>query len=247
MQPADSVKATHIQLTDTDLVPLDSKLTFSIKTITPATFSPDEKIEVATADGSFHTTLSMADGGITLQDAKTALVSFDPAKSFGSSAFGPLRFRPISGNGTTGDWQQLATLVRLPVLDALQCSGGPSQMCTLKGGNLFLLQAVAADSQFAQGMQVPDGFAGNALQVPHPVNGTLYIKLRDDPDAVSTAVLPRPAPQRVALVPAAASTAPPAPVPAPPQTAPSEPSTTQAPAPAPAQPQPQPGTQTTPH
>ncbi len=213
VQPAESVKATHIQLTDTDLVPLDSRLAFSVKAITPATFSPDEKIEVATEDGSFHTTLSMADGGITLQDAKTAVVSLDPAKSFGASAFGPLRFRPVSGNGTTGDWQPLATLVRLPMLDALQCSGGPGQTCTLKGSNLFLLQAVAADAQFAQGMQVPDGFAGNALQVPHPVNGTLYVKLRDDPNAVSTAVLPRPASQRAALVAAPTTSAQPAPAP----------------------------------
>ncbi|MDI3254708.1 MAG: hypothetical protein QJR10_08010 [Bacillota bacterium] len=209
IQPDDSVKATHIQLTDTNLVPLDSRLTFSVKAVTPATFFPDEKIEVSTADGSFHTTLSMADGGITLQDAKTAVISLDPARSFGASAFGPLRFRPISGNGTPGDWQPLATLVRLPVLEALQCSGGPSQMCTLKGANLFLLEAVASDSEFSQGMQVPDGFAGNALQVPHPINGTLYVKLRDDPDAVSTAVLPRPyAPQRVALAPATAAASP---------------------------------------
>lgn len=238
VQPADSVKATHIQLTDTDIVPLDSKLAFSVKAVTPANFSPDEKIEVATEDGSFHTTLSMGDGSITLQDAKTAVVSLDPAKSFGASAFGPLRFRPVSGNGTTGDWQPLATLVRLPMLEALQCTGGQSQTCTLKGSNLFLLQAVASDSQFNQGMQVPDGFAGNALQVPHPVNGTLYVKLRDDPNAVSTAVLPRPASQRAVLVPAAATTQP-APQPQAPEPADLQPATT-VPAAATTEPQTQP-------
>ncbi len=37
--------------------PLDSKLVFSIKAVTPETFTPEQKIEVATADGSFHTTL----------------------------------------------------------------------------------------------------------------------------------------------------------------------------------------------
>ncbi|HEX3438205.1 MAG TPA: hypothetical protein VHT24_15655 [Pseudacidobacterium sp.] len=212
VQPSDEVKATHIQLTDTNQVPLDSRIIFSVKAITPETFSPDEKIEVTTEDGSFHTTLSMADGSITLQDAKTALVTVDPAKNFGPSAFGPLRFRPVNGKGTTGDWQPLATLVRLPVLDTLQCSGNANQMCTLKGSNLFLLEGVASDAQFAQGMQVPDGFAGNALQVPHPVNGSLYVKLRDDPSAVNTAVLPRqPTPsQRAALAPTpTAQTAPP--------------------------------------
>lgn len=190
VQPSDELQNTHITLTDTNEVPLNSKLVFSIKAVTPESFSPDEKIEVATVDGSFHTILSVADGSMTLQDSKTALVTVDLAKSFGASAFGPLQFRPVTAKDTTGDWQPLASLVRLPVLETLQCARSTSQPCTLTGTNLFLLDAVATDSSFSQEMQVPDGFAGNTLQVPHPASGSLYVKLRDDPAAVNAVTLP---------------------------------------------------------
>ncbi|QNI32041.1 hypothetical protein H7849_24035 [Alloacidobacterium dinghuense] len=215
VQPSDPTKDTHITLSDTNEVPLNSKLVFSIKAVTPETFSPDQKIEVATADGVFHNTLSLADGSLTLQDSKTALATVDPAKSFGPSAFGPLRFRPVGPNDTPGDWQPLANLVRLPVLDAVQCGHGAGQPCTLTGSNLFLIDSVSADPSFAQGMQVPDGFAGNALQVPHPVSGSLYVKLRDDPSAINTVVVPRkPLPQQASTaMPSAPATAP-APTPA---------------------------------
>ncbi|HLH37413.1 MAG TPA: hypothetical protein VKX41_22285 [Alloacidobacterium sp.] len=197
VQTADPGKDTHITLTDTNEVPLNSKLVFSIKAVTPDTFTPEQKIEVATANGSFHTTLSMGDGSLTLQDSTTALATIDPAKNFGASAFGPLRFRPVGANGVSGDWQPLATLVRVPVLDSVQCSKSTAQTCTLTGENLFLIDSVSADQGFAQSMQVPDGFAGNALQVPHPVGGSLYVKLRDDPAAVNTVVVPRkPLPQQ---------------------------------------------------
>ena len=44
------------------------------------------------------------------------MATLDPLKSFGPSAFGPLRFRAVDGN-LKGDWQPLATLVRLPVTE----------------------------------------------------------------------------------------------------------------------------------
>jgi hypothetical protein len=217
VQASDDAPDTHIALTDTNEVPLKSKLVFSVKAVTPATFSTDQKIEVATADGSFHTTLGVADGSLTLQDATTALATVDLAKSFGPSAFGPLRFRPIGAKQAEGDWQPLANLVRLPILETLQCARSTTQPCTLTGTNLFLLDAVASDPAFDQSMQVPDGFAGNTLQVPHPVNGSLYIKLRDDPSAVNTVVLPaKPLPQQASSAhgaPLPVSIAPPTPKP----------------------------------
>jgi len=225
VQPTDPGKDTHITLSDTNEVPLNSKLVFSIKAVTPETFTPEQKIEVATENGAFHTTLSLADGSLTLQDSKTALATVDPAKSFGPSAFGPLRFRPVGPKDTAGEWQPLATLVRLPVLDGLQC-GRSSQPCTLTGENLFLIDSVASDTNFTQGMQVPDGFAGNALQVPHPVGGSLYVKLRDDPSAVNTVVVPRkPLPQQASTVqPGAAAVSAPAPdAPKPDAAAPAQP------------------------
>jgi hypothetical protein len=38
-------------------------------------------------------------------------------------------------------------------------------------------------------VRVPDCFAGESLQVPRPAASQLYLKLRDDPQPVSIAVL----------------------------------------------------------
>jgi hypothetical protein len=38
-------------------------------------------------------------------------------------------------------------------------------------------------------MVVPDGFLGTALPVPHPGAGTLYLKLRDNPQVINPAAL----------------------------------------------------------
>jgi hypothetical protein len=48
---------------------------------------------------------------------------------------------------------------------------------------------VAADPQFHNAVQVPDGFPGNTLPVPHPTTGELYVRLRDDPAIVNAATL----------------------------------------------------------
>jgi hypothetical protein len=54
---------------------------------------------------------------------------------------------------------------------------------------LFLLDQVGIDAQLANAVTVPEGFGEATLSVPRP-NGTLYLKLRDDPAVVNTAVLP---------------------------------------------------------
>ncbi len=180
--------ASLVQLGSEDELPEHAKLTFFVQAVTPASFSRDQKIEVASGDSGFSTVLRVADGGIVLQDSKTALVKLDPAKAFGSSAFGPLRFRAISADGASGDWQPLATLVRVPQLTDLKCVEGAA-LCTLSGSDLFLLQQVGADPQMAAAVTVPEGFGDATLAVPRP-NGTLYLKLRDDPAVVNTAVLP---------------------------------------------------------
>jgi hypothetical protein len=180
--------ASAVQLGSQDELPDHAKLTFFVQAITPASFPRDQRIEVASNDSSFSTVLRVGEGGIVLQDSKTALVTLDPTKAFGGSAFGPLRFRPISGDGTQGDWQPLATLVRVPQLKELKCAEGAA-VCTLVGTDLFLLDQVGVDAQLANAVTVPEGFGESTLSVPRP-NGTLYLKLRDDPAVVNTAVLP---------------------------------------------------------
>lgn len=90
------------------------------------------------------------------------------------------------------DWQPLGILVRLPGLARLQCSLDLSANCSLSGSNLFLLQSVSADPGFANPGTVPDGFTGSTLPVPHPAGsgGTLFLKLRDDPNPIDSAIIP---------------------------------------------------------
>ena len=181
---------SSISLGSQDELPLDGQISFLLKTEIPDKFPRTEKIEVATADESFSTMLSVADGSLVLRDSENLLAALDPHKAFGPSAFGPLRFRPVAADGTKGDWQPLATLVRVPALKEIRCPESPDKPCELSGANLFLIDSVASDPQFAHTTPVPTGFIDSTLSVPHPNGAALYIKLRDDPATVSTAGLP---------------------------------------------------------
>lgn len=186
VEPSASRADSHIELAGEDELPQDALLTFSVRARTPAIIERDESIEIATADESFVTTLSLANGGMTLEDSRVAVVTLDPAKAFGFSAFGPLKFRVVAG-GAAGDWQPLATLVRLPALKGVKCPATPELACKLTGTNLFLVDAIASDANFQHVVQVPDGFPGYALPVPHPQDGRLYVRLRDDPQVINLA------------------------------------------------------------
>jgi hypothetical protein len=254
---ANTDSPTMIQLGNSNELPQDGRLSFFLKTQVPENYPPTEKVEVATGDESFHALLSEKDGSLTPQDSKTVFATLDPMKLLGPSAFGPLKFRPVSDDGAEGDWQPLASLVRMPDLKEVRCmpvavmgeaksphsrteeqaepaeakpksekqpaaesrlvsensaentvdektaespksaaseakpgEAKAEQECTLTGDKLFLIDAVSADPDFTTSIAVPDGFVENRLTVPAPKGKTLYIKLRDDPATVDTAVLP---------------------------------------------------------
>ena len=209
-----------VRLGSTDDLPLSSRLVFFLKSVVPQTFPRNQNIEVAAADGSFHTVLSLADGSLMLEDSKTALGTVEPLARFGSSAFGPLRARAVSSNGVAGDWMPLGTLVRIPGFKELRCPRVPTKPCTLVGTNLFLAESISAAEDFSNPTEIPPDFTGAQLVVPHPANGALYLKLRDDPQTVQTLTLPvtlvgpasSPVPQTAAIQtqPAAAPVTPPA-------------------------------------
>lgn len=208
IEPDEASTASNIQISGQDELPQSSKLTFSLKAQSPATFSRQDKIEVATVDGAYSTFLDMGNGTLVLQDAKTALATFDPSKAFGSSAFGPIQFRMIDADGVKGDWQPLVSLVRLPGLHDLECPAAADQPCSLAGSGLFLIDSVSSDALFSHPVQVPDGFPGNVLSVPHPEGNELYVKLRDDPAQVNLVTLSAepmttPKPQSVSTAPQA--------------------------------------------
>ena len=188
VQAAAGSSAVHFA--KTEALPQDARISFFVKAEAPAEFSRTEKIEVATTDGGFSTTLSKADGSLVQQDAGSVLAIFDPLKTFGPAAFGALQFRAVEANGGKGDWQPLATLVRVPQLKEVRCPDDAEKPCSLRGTNLFLLDAVAADSQFKHAVTIPAGYVSESIAVPRPYGTRLYIKLRDDPEALATVALP---------------------------------------------------------
>jgi hypothetical protein len=188
VQPSPSSKESNIQLADPGELPQDAILAFAVRTQWPAVFARDQTIEVATSDESSSTVLSFINGGMTLENAQVAVVTLNPAKAFGASAFGPLQFRVVA-KGITGDWQPLGNLVRLPVLKDLACPSTPDLACKLSGTNLYLVDSISNDPGFTHPIQVPDGFLGSALPVPHPTLGPLYVKLRDNPSVINPTTL----------------------------------------------------------
>lgn len=190
VQDADSGQASPVSLGSSDDLPIDDRLIFFLKATTPDKFERNEKVEVAAGDLSFRTTLDLSNGSLILENASTAVGSLEPLKSFGPSAFGPVRVRLVAADGATGDWLPLGTLVRLPKFKELQCSRYVDQPCVLSGSSLFLAEAFSSSPEFDNPTAVPLDFTGTEIAVPHPVDGVLYMKLRDDPSTVQTLNLP---------------------------------------------------------
>jgi hypothetical protein len=207
-QDESSAAPNPVQLGSLDDLPADNRLVFFLRSRVPANFPRNEKVEVAAVDGSFRTVLALADGGLMLEDAKTAVGTLDPLARFGSSAFGPVEVRVMSADGVTGDWIPLGTLVRMPGFKELRCPRALAKPCTLSGTNLFLAASVASTPDFYNSTDVPPEFTGTQLSVTHPTGGILYLKLRDDPTTVQTLTLPI-TPMN-ATTPAASATVPPA-------------------------------------
>jgi hypothetical protein len=214
---ANPAPGTDIQLTNVDDLALNSSLTFTLKS--PSSFPRNGQIEIETLDGTLRTVLTLApSGGLLLQDPHTLVATLDPLRSFGPSAFGELHLRAIYPPATprnnlhpdaaetvatddlnwpASDWVPLANLVRLPTLSLLQCPVEAAQPCTLTGKNLFLLDSLSTAPTFDNPVAVPDGYTGSTLAVPHPTAATLFLKLRDDPSSVDSAILPTPPPTPV--------------------------------------------------
>lgn len=180
--PAPLEGALPILLRGPHEIPRGAVVTFSLQARGSTTIGPTDNLEVATADGAFSATLSPG-SGFTREDAHLAVAKLDTAAAFGPSAFGPLRFRLIDPHGNS-DWQDLGVLVRLPGLTGLKCAGGGQATCTLAGDGLYLVQSVSAHPDFTDAAAIPEGFPGQQIDVPHPREGRLYLKLHDDPSAV---------------------------------------------------------------
>jgi hypothetical protein len=190
VQDDSATQPSPVRLGSPDDLSVAGRLVFFLKSVVPATFPRNQKVEVEAVDGSFRAVLTLTDGSLVLEDARTALGIVEPLARFGASAFGPIRARAISADGITSSWLPLGTLVRLPGFRELRCPHTPAKPCTLSGSNLFLTTAFSATPDFDNSVEVPADFTGTQLTVPHTANGVLYLKLRDDPATVQSLTLP---------------------------------------------------------
>jgi len=218
IQDGSDAAPSPVRLTGSNDFPVGQRLVFFLKSRLPKDFPRDEKVEVGAVNGSFHTTLSLQDG-LMLEDADTAIVTVDPLSRFGGSAFGPIQVRVVTSDGVGSDWLPLGTLVREPGFKDLRCPRAVSKPCMLTGNNLFLASTIGTTEDMNDSTDVPPDFTGTQLSVPHPVNGVLYLRLRDDDDAVQTLALPVTLDNRLSPPTSASTTpaqAPPAPATQPP-------------------------------
>jgi hypothetical protein len=190
VQDSGSAGPLPVQFGSPNDLPIEDRVVFFLKSSVPSSFPRDEKVELAAADSSFHAVLTVNDGSLMLENSDTAMASIDPLTRFGSSAFGPVRVRPIAADGAAGDWVPLGTFVRIPGFKDLRCPRAASKPCMLDGSNLFLAASIAATPDFDNPTDIAPEFTGTELVVPHPANGVLYLKLRDDPATVQTLTLP---------------------------------------------------------
>ena len=179
--------SSPIHLANPDDLPVDKKLTFSLRSAVP--FPRNGQIEIASTDDSLRTTLTVS-SGLILQDAHTLLGTFNPLKAFGTSAFGPVHLRALAPDGTAGDWIPLATLVRLPALEGVRCPSDPAAPCTLNGSDLYLVDSIAPEPGFANPISVPPGFVDTTLSIPRPPKTGFFLKLRDEPGSANLVNLP---------------------------------------------------------
>nr|WP_242126496.1 hypothetical protein [Sphingobium sp. Sx8-8] len=159
-----------------DLLPDDGRLVFSVRADAGAQLRADDVLEVAPADGGKAVRLGSGTG-LRLSGPDVAVASLDSVALAPSA--GPLRFRLVRG-GEASDWQPLVTLARLPHIEGVECEAAD---CTIRGRDLFLIDAVAAAPGFEKPVTVAQGFTGSSLSVPVPGDGKLYIRLRDARDA----------------------------------------------------------------
>jgi hypothetical protein len=180
-----------VTLGGSDVLPNNGRLIFSVQAQDGTKLAMTDAIEVATQDGGASVRLT-AGSGLQLQSPQVMVATLDPAAL--GPAFGPLQFRIVRGR-EQGDWQPLMPLARLPRIEAVDCAGKEQkdQGCTIKGRDLFLVDAVAGNPAFDQPAPVAQGFTGSTLTVPAPTDGKLYVRLRDAQGAMLVVQAPSPA------------------------------------------------------
>lgn len=161
------------------LLPDNGTLVFSVQVAGNGRLSAGDSIEVAAGDPDAVVTLAVGKG-LRMESPQVAVATLDP-KASSSPLFGPLRFRVRQG-GEASDWRPLVTLARLPHVDAVTCGAGEG--CSVRGHDLFLIEAIGSTSSLDQATKVAHGYTGSTLTTAVPKDGVLYVQLRDAPDHI---------------------------------------------------------------
>lgn len=164
----------------------DARLSFAFHIDDSVPLTGRENIEIGTVDGR-SSTIVAAGKGYDVQDAKTGIVTLNPAEALGPTAYGPLRFR-IAGDGTGSSWTPLATIVRLPEIHAITCAA--RKACKLTGNRFFLIEAVGTNAELQPSQAIPDGFVATEISTRASPDGRVFLRLRDAPQAVATISIP---------------------------------------------------------
>lgn len=173
--------SADLALDGDEVLPDSGRLVFSVEAKGETHLTAADAIEVAPIDGSAALRLTTADG-LRLESPQVMVATLDPDAL--APLFGPLRFRLARG-GEVSDWQPLVTLARLPRIEGVACEAKEGD-CTIRGRDLFLIDAVGTTPNLDQAAQVAHGYTGSALKVPAPRDGKLYLRLRDAPANVVT-------------------------------------------------------------
>lgn len=178
--PHDGGKA--IALSGDAILPDDGQLVFSVRASGDAALTAADVIEVAGGNDQAAIRLTAA-SGLRLEGSQVMVATLD-TKAMPPSMFGPLRFRLRRGDETS-DWQPLVVLARLPRIEAVACDA-KADGCTIRGRDLFLIEAVSTKPTFDQPVQVASGYTGSSIGTPVQQDGKLYLRLRDAPGSVVT-------------------------------------------------------------
>jgi hypothetical protein len=191
--PSQRAGELAISLNSPSDIPLDGILRFAVQS--EGVFPHTQMIEIATADGSVRTRLSIKEGELVLQDDHTAVASVDLLKAFGQSAFGEFRLRAVGADETFGDWIPVGRLVRRPHITSIQCTRSGRVTCRVAGTDLFLARAFSATESFDHAATVPIGFDDPILSIridDLPRNGQLFVQLRDGSNVIASVQLKEP-------------------------------------------------------
>lgn len=185
-QPQTPAGTVPIVLRPDTMFGQDSRVTFAFRLDPAASLTGKEVVEIGTTTGDAVAKIT-AGQGYDLQDATTGIVAVVPREALGPAVHGALRFRMLR-DGEPSRWTPLGTAVRLPDLQAATCT----TVCTLKGNRLFLIRSIAGNDRFDAAQNVPDGYTAASvdLPAPDPATRTLFLRLRDAPDAIGVVTLP---------------------------------------------------------